>query len=327
VSDALLALLAGGEVHSGQDLAAALGMTRAAVWKQIESLRRLGVEVDAVRGRGYRLARPVELLDSGTIQAMLTADARSRLASFGLFRSVDSTNARLLAAEPPPAGRAALCIAEYQTAGRGRRGRTWVAPLGSGLCLSVAWRFATPPPQLGALGLAAGVGVAQALHGLACGNVRLKWPNDLVADGDKLGGILTELQGEMDGPAHVVCGVGINVDLPARARARIAADGNSHVTDVRTVAGGAAPGRNALAAAIGSALIATLARFEVEGFAPFRAAWSALDALAGADVVVTSGSHAHGGRARGVDHDGALLLERDGRVERVVAGEATVRRR
>jgi BirA family biotin operon repressor/biotin-[acetyl-CoA-carboxylase] ligase len=326
VSEALLRLLAGGGVHSGQDLAGALGMTRAAVWKQIEALRKLGVEVHAVRGRGYRLARPVELLDSAAIQAMLGPDARARLASFALFRSVDSTNARLMAAEPPPAGRAALCIAEYQTAGRGRRGRTWIAPLGSGLCLSVAWRFAVPPPQLGALGLAAGAAVAQALHALGCTRVRLKWPNDLVANGDKLGGILTELQGEVDGPAHVVCGVGINVDLPAAARERIAADGNPHVTDVRTIAGDASPGRNALAAAIASALIGMLARFETEGFAPFREAWQSLDALAGCDVVVTSGERVQEGRARGVDHDGALLLEHGGRVERVVAGEATLRR-
>jgi BirA family biotin operon repressor/biotin-[acetyl-CoA-carboxylase] ligase len=326
VSDALLALLATGEVRSGEALAASLGMTRAAVWKQIESLRRLGVEVDAVSGRGYRLAEPLELLDEDRIGRGLTGGARERLASLELLRSVDSTNARLLAAGPPPPGRARLCIAEYQTAGRGRRGRKWVAPLGAGLCLSVAWRFVTPPPQLGALGLALGAGVAQVLHGLGLHAIRLKWPNDLVAGGAKLGGILTELQGEVDGPAHVVAGIGINVALPAAARAEIAVDGNPLVTDLRSLAeGGQAPGRNALAAAVASALVETLARFESGGFAAFRAAWSELDALAGAEVVVRSGERTQSGRARGVDHDGALLLESAGRIERVVAGEASLR--
>jgi BirA family biotin operon repressor/biotin-[acetyl-CoA-carboxylase] ligase len=321
----LLVLLASGEVRSGEALAGRLGITRAAVWKQIGALRKLGVEIEAVPGQGYRLARPFELLDARAIEAQLSDRAHAQLASLEVLRSVDSTNARLLAAAPPPAGRAALCFAEYQTSGRGRRGRSWVAPLGAGLCMSVAWRFVTPPPQLGALGLAIGVGAAHALHALGYGDVQLKWPNDLVARGAKLGGILTELQGEMDGPAHVVVGIGVNVDLPAAARQAIAAAGNPQVTDLREL-GGAAPARNELAAAIASALIETLARFELAGFAAFRAAWSALDVLAGEEVVVRSGERTQSGRACGVDQDGALMLEHEGRVQRLVAGEASLRR-
>jgi BirA family biotin operon repressor/biotin-[acetyl-CoA-carboxylase] ligase len=322
----LLLLLASGKVRSGEALAGELGVTRAAVWKQIGALRKLGVEIEAVAGQGYRLTRPFELLDGRAIGAQLSDRAHAQLASLDVLRSVDSTNARLLAAPPPPAGRAALCIAEYQTAGRGRRGRSWVAPLGAGLCMSVAWQFVTPPPQLGALGLAIGVGAAHALHALGFGDVQLKWPNDLVARGAKLGGILTELQGEMDGPAHVVVGIGLNVDLPAAAREAIAAAGNPQVTDLRELAGGPAPSRNEIAAAIASALIETLARFELAGFAAFRAAWSALDVLAGEEVVVRSGDRTHSGRACGVDQDGALMLEHEGRVQRLVAGEASLRR-
>jgi BirA family biotin operon repressor/biotin-[acetyl-CoA-carboxylase] ligase len=327
MSDALLALLAPGHVRSGEALAASLGLTRAAVWKQIGALRKLGVEIEAVPGQGYRLVRPIELLDAHAIESNLSDRARALLASLEVLRSVDSTNARLLAATPPPAGRAAVCIAEYQTAGRGRRGRTWVAPLGAGLCMSVAWCFATPPPQLGALGLAIGIGAANALHSYGYGQVQLKWPNDLVARDAKLGGILTELHGEMDGPAHVVVGMGVNYDLPAAARAVVAAEGNPKVTDLRELSDGAVPGRNELVAALVSALIETLARFELTGFASFRSAWSALDVLAGEDVVVRSGERTQSGRACGVDQDGALVLESDdGIVQRVVAGEASLRR-
>jgi BirA family biotin operon repressor/biotin-[acetyl-CoA-carboxylase] ligase len=322
----LLLLLASGEVRSGEALAGKLGITRAAVWKQIGALRKLGVEIEAVPGQGYRLARPFEPLDARAIETQLSDRAHAQLASLEVLRSVDSTNARLIAVAPPPAGRAAVCIAEHQTAGRGRRGRTWVAPLGAGLCMSVAWQFSTPPPQLGALGLAIGVGAAHALHALGFGDVQLKWPNDLVARGAKLGGILTELQGEMDGPAHVVVGIGLNMDLPPAAREQIAAAGNPAVTDLRELGGGTSPSRNEVAAAIASALIETLARFELAGFAAFRAAWSALDVLAGEEVVVRSGERTQTGRACGVDQDGALMLEREGRVQRLVAGEASLRR-
>ena len=326
MNDTLVALLAGGGVRSGEALARALGISRAAVWKQIATLRKLGVEIEAVPGQGYRLARPFELLDAGVIATLLSDAASARIASFEVLRSVDSTNARLLAAPPPPEGCAAVCIAEYQTAGRGRRGRSWVAPLGAGVCMSVAWRFTSPPPQLGALGLAMGVGAARALHSLGYGLVQLKWPNDLVAGDAKLGGILSEMQGEMDGPAHVVVGIGVNVDLPRAAREAIAAAGNPRVTDLRELGDGAVPARNDVAASLASGLIETLARFEVAGFATFRAAWSTLDVLAGEDVVVHSGERMQEGRACGVDQDGALILEHEGRMQRIVAGEATLRR-
>jgi len=326
MSDALLALLAPGGVRSGEALAAALGLTRAAVWKQISALRKLGVEIEAVPGQGYRLVRPIELLDARAIESNLSDRARALITSFQVLRSVDSTNARLMAAPGPTPGQAAVCIAEYQTAGRGRRGRAWVAPLGAGLCMSVSWSFVTPPPQLGALGLAIGVGAAHALHSYGYSEVQLKWPNDLVARGAKLGGILTELQGEMDGPAHVVVGIGVNYELPPVARAAVAAEGNPRVTDLRELTEGVAPGRNEIAAALVSALVETLARFELTGFASFRSAWSTLDVLAGEDVVVRSGERTESGRACGVDQDGALMLEHDGLVRRVVAGEASVRR-
>jgi BirA family biotin operon repressor/biotin-[acetyl-CoA-carboxylase] ligase len=326
MKDALLVLLAGGGVRSGEALARQLGISRAAVWKQIAALRRLGVEIEAVAGQGYRLARPFELLDAQRITTNLSDAASARIASLEVLRSVDSTNARLLAAPPPPEGHAAVCVAEHQTAGRGRRGRSWIAPLGAGVCLSVGWRFTTPPPQLGALGLAMGVGAAHALHALGYGLVQLKWPNDLVARDAKLGGILSEMQGEMDGPAHVVVGIGVNLDLPPAARELIAAAGNPRVTDLRELGDGAAPARNEVAAALVSALIETLVRFELAGFATFRAAWSTLDVLAGEDVVVHSGERTQEGRACGVDQDGALMLEHEGRVQRIVAGEATLRR-
>src|SRR5262245_37179334 len=154
--DALLRALADGELHSGEDLARAFAVTRAAVGKCMPKLAGWGLEVRAVPGAGYRLARPIDLLDARELQAALAPSTSRRLARLTVHTEIDSTNRALLESEPPRSGQLAACIAEFQRAGRGRRGRRWTTPLGGGLCLSVAWQFAGTPPDLPALTLAAG---------------------------------------------------------------------------------------------------------------------------------------------------------------------------
>jgi BirA family biotin operon repressor/biotin-[acetyl-CoA-carboxylase] ligase len=319
----LLVLLADGQLRSGEWLAGELKVSRAAVWKGVQRLRALGVVVEALPRRGYRLSNPVELLDAGCISAELEAQRMAQLRTLELKFEVDSTNTWLLAAAPPPLGQADACLSELQHAGRGRRGRRWIAPFGAGVALSVAWTFSDGAGALAALSLGVGVAVSRALVRAGARGVTLKWPNDIWLHDRKLGGVLIELRAEASGPAHVVIGVGVNVNLPAQARRDIEAGG----VRVAAVADACAalPSRNLVAGAILDELLSMLAQFEREGFAAFRDAWTALDALSGRPARVLLGDTAISGTARGVDQEGALLLDTGDRVQRFVSGEASLR--
>jgi BirA family biotin operon repressor/biotin-[acetyl-CoA-carboxylase] ligase len=320
----LLRLLADGREHSGEALAASLAVSRAAVWKQVRHLSSWGLEVEAVAGRGYRLAPPLELLDGAALFAALPEHARGRLRRLDVVDELASTNEALLAVTDLAPGRADACLAEFQTEGRGRRGRRWLAPFGSAICLSVSWCFAEVPPQLSALSLAAGVAVRRALSGLGIGGVELKWPNDILWQGRKLGGILCELRIEAAGPAYVVIGLGLNLRLPPALRAAIAETGNE-VAALNEIVENGLPGRSLLAAALLGQLLLALEEFELAGFRPFFEEWRAADALAARPARVEHGGTLSEGTARGIDQDGALLLEVSGQLQRFVSGEVSLR--
>ena len=217
----LLVLLCDGRLHSGAQLAAALGVSRAAVWKLVGELRKAGVAIESLSRRGYRLPAPVELLDAARMRAEARTHEHRLPDALAVHFLTDSTNEHLHAAPPPPPGVARVAFAELQSAGRGRRGRSWIAPFGSGLTFSIAWTFAETPADLPALGLALGVAIAKVLRGLGAQSLTLKWPNDLLHDGRKLGGLLTQLRQEAGGAATVVAGLGLNLVLPADARLAI----------------------------------------------------------------------------------------------------------
>lgn len=324
-AEALLALLADGALHSGAVLAGRLGVSRAAVWKLVGDLRERGVPVESLARRGYRLPAPVELLDLERMRQAAGRRGRALPASVEVLFETDSTNTWLYAAPPPPPGMPRIVLAELQRAGRGRRGRSWLAPFASGLTFSVAWTFAETPPGLPATGLALGVAVAETLRELGLGDVGLKWPNDIVWRQRKLGGLLLQMRSEAGGPASVVAGLGLNLALPAAARDALSAAGALPVADLREAMAGHGPGRNELAAALSTALLAALAEFEREGFGAFAPRWARLDALAGARVRVAQGTGSVEGEARGTDADGALLVAVDGRVERFHSGDVSLR--
>jgi BirA family transcriptional regulator, biotin operon repressor / biotin---[acetyl-CoA-carboxylase] ligase len=319
----LVVLLADGELRSGQWLARELDVSRAAVWKAVERLRALGVEVIASARRGYRLAAAIELLDASAIEREVAAGRRARLRRLELSFEVDSTNTRLVQAPPPPPNVADACVTELQHAGRGRRGRRWIAPFGASLAMSVAFTFADAPRGLSALSLAVGVAVVRALERAGAGGLALKWPNDIWLGGRKVGGILIELKAEVSGPVHVVIGVGLNVSLSAEHRNQIELTG-ARVAAVADACR-AAPSRNVLAGAVLDELLAMLGQFAQGGFASFRRDWDGLDALEGREVQVVLADSAVSGVARGVDDDGALLVQTRAGVRRFVSGEASLR--
>ena len=319
----LLVLLADGEVHSGEWLAAELRQTRAAVWKGVERLRALGINVQALARRGYRLAAPVELLDGGQIRAQLSAQSAAHLRGLESLFEVDSTNSRLLASAAPPPSMADVCIAELQHAGRGRLGRRWFAPFGGSLAMSLGWTCSDVVRTLPALSLGVGVAVSRGLARAGAEGISLKWPNDIWFNDRKLGGVLIELRGEAGGPAHVVIGVGVNISLPEETRLEVEAGGVA----VAAVADACRqpPSRNFAAGAILDELLSMLLQYERFGFAAFRDAWTALDGLSGRPAQVIVGQSSILGIARGVDADGALLLETPDRLQRFVSGEASLR--
>jgi BirA family biotin operon repressor/biotin-[acetyl-CoA-carboxylase] ligase len=311
------------EFQSGEALAAELAVTRAAVWKAVEHLRELGVPLEAQPNRGYRLARGLSALAVQRIEALLPADVRARIESLSIEWTLESTNTRLLEALPPAAGSAAVLLTEHQTGGRGRRGRGWLAPPGGAVCFSLAWQYPDLPADLSALSLVVGLCVVGALKDLGVVGVRLKWPNDLVTAGGKLGGILIEMRAEAGGPVHVVVGIGLNVMLGEEARAAVKALGTSaddlraHRTPV--------PDRNAIVAALLQRLIPAIKDFPRHGFAPHLGAWHECDALRECEVRVENAGEIIGGVARGIDSHGALLIETPAGVQRFISGEVTVR--
>ena len=319
----VFAELADGEFHSGEQLAETLGVSRSAIWKAVESLRELGATLHAVRNKGYRLRSGSDALDAERIYGLLSPTVRNHVLSVEAAWTVDSTNSVLLARQNPPFGACEIRLAEYQTAGRGRRGRAWVAPPGGSICLSLSWAFKEVPQDLGALGLVIGVCALRALRDSGLEDARLKWPNDIVVDGKKLGGILIELRAESSGPACVVIGIGLNVALGVNVLKALEDTGVS-ATDLAT-AGLKQPSRNAIAAAVVGEVVRGLLVFEKDGLKAFAEEWRAVDALRGRQIDVHTLEGIARGLARGIDLHGALVVETPQGVKRFISGDVTVR--
>lgn len=316
----ILARLAQGGPCSGEGLAVECGMSRAAVAKHVRRLREAGWPIQARRGVGYRLAHGLRPLCRSAIADGLAA-VDGRVMDLEVCPEVDSTNSRLADVALPADGRAQLCIAEHQTAGRGRRGRSWHASAGGGITFSLSRLFERPPAELLGLGLVAGVAVAEALAAQGLAGLRLKWPNDIQVGDAKLGGILVELAGEAAGPTRAIVGIGLNYDL-ADAPASL----TQAAADVRGTAT-PAPDRSALAGALMAALIRELDEFGHEGLAPYLERWTGLDALAGRNVEVEAPGGPVAGVAAGLAPDGALRLTTASGERRFLSGDVSVRAR
>lgn len=309
---ALLRLLADAEFHSGRALAATLGVSRAELRSGIRSVGALGLCVLGLRGRGYRLAEPVDLLDGGRL-ASLPPPAFA----VELVDECASTNGVLME-RARLGGLGAVALAcEHQTAGHGRRGKRWESGIGSDLTFSVLWRFAQGAGALSGLSLAVGVALVRALARLGYEGVQLKWPNDLMLRGRKLGGILIEVTGHHTGPSAVVAGIGLNVRWSAARSAAVdqPATGLSEENS-------AVPSRSALLAGLLAELHSVLEQFARAGFAPFRDEWLRHHAWQGRQVTLRVAERTVAdGEAVGIGEDGALLVRSSRGVERFHSGE------
>jgi BirA family biotin operon repressor/biotin-[acetyl-CoA-carboxylase] ligase len=266
----------------------------------------------------------IDALDAAALTKAVEGPLRGRVRRIEVFAELPSTNSYLLAAAQPAPALADVCLAELQTAGRGRLGRSWHAPFGAGVCLSVGWQLAVPSQELPALTLALGVVVRRVVADFTGAAIGLKWPNDVVHEDRKLGGILVEVGGVASGGYRVVAGLGLNVAFPAESLATVAETANG-ATDLRSITGNPPP-RTELALALIAAFADVFGSYAATGFAPYRDEWRSADTLKGKPIRVQAPSGAWFGTAAGIDDDGALLvMTADGSARRVTSGEVSVR--
>jgi len=308
----LISILADGEFHSGEQLGERLGMSRAAINKHVQTLRDWGVDVFTVPGKGYSLPEPIQLLD----QSFISGQIKQGLVA--VLPVIDSTNQYLLdRIGTLQSGDA--CVAEYQQAGRGRRGRKWFSPFGANLYLSMYWRLEQGPAAAIGLSLVIGIVMAEVLRDLGASQVRVKWPNDLYLQDRKLAGILVELTGKTGDAAQIVIGAGINLAM-RQVESDVINQGWINLQEAGIVID-----RNTLAARLINELRAALELFEQEGLTPYLSRWEKLDNFINRPVKLIIGDKEIVGISRGIDAQGALLLEQDGATKAWMGGEISLR--
>lgn len=280
-----------------------------------------GIRIDAVPGKGYRLAKPVEFLDPEAILGMLSGDTRSGLSCLIVHDQVASTNTWLMQRIPEGMASGTACLAEQQKSGKGRHGRTWVSPFGSNIYLSLLWRFSFPPAGLAGLSLAAGVGVALALSEVGVKGLGLKWPNDVLWDRRKLAGLLIEVSGEAQGPTAVVCGIGVNTLLSEGDAQAI----DQPWTDLSQILGSGAFSRNTVAARVLDRLVWVMREYERGRLETFLPMWRRFDAYQGQRIALRLGDETIRGTHAGIDDTGALRLVHERGISHFMAGEVTLR--
>ncbi|MEO9654386.1 biotin--[acetyl-CoA-carboxylase] ligase [Marinomonas sp.] len=314
---AILALLSDSKFHSGEELGEALGITRAAVWKQLKKLETMGLAVHSVKGRGYRLPAPLELLSNSTLAEYGVPEAVALQLKFDTESTNKDAKQYIAMNRPLPV----LLATERQTQGKGRRGRQWEGGLAKNLMMSFVWRFESGPSVIEGLSLAVGVAVARVLKKIGVPNPGLKWPNDVQVDGKKLCGILLEMVADQD-VCHVIIGIGMNVEMDDKTMAQV----DQPWTDL-TSRLPQRPSRNHILAELAQELVVVCQAFETgHGMKLYQNQWQAHDVLYNQNITVTSVHQTRHGVARGIDEKGALLMEENGEIVALHGGEISVRR-
>ncbi|AEP28819.1 bifunctional biotin--[acetyl-CoA-carboxylase] ligase/biotin operon repressor BirA [Brumicola nitratireducens] len=312
----LIKQLANGDFNSGELLGELVGVSRSAVANHIKYLTNIGLDVFSVKGRGYRLASPLQLLDQNKISALLGQQSTNVVEVVSI---IDSTNTYVKEhLHQLPKGY--VCLAEAQTHGRGRRGKTWVSPFGSSIYMSMAWTFKGGYQSMAGLSLLVGIAINRSLKTMGIKDCKLKWPNDVFHNCRKLAGILVEVEGQVGSDASAVIGIGINVDLP-----NAVSEIDQPFVDLVSITQKPVD-RNELVALIILTLTTMLTEFELKGLAPFLSEWREADLFYNEYVYLESGSNRIHGLSKGINEGGALMLENAGKVTPHHGGEISVRK-
>lgn len=305
----LIEILADGNFHSGEELASDFGITRAGINKYIKVLREWGIELSSIQGKGYSLNIPMDLFNKSKIDQYYQADSRVEILPI-----IDSTNQYMLD-KIPDLKSGDCCIAEFQSKARGRRGRQWFSPFGTNLYFSMYWRLEQGIAAAMGLSLVVGIVVTQTLRELSGQDIKVKWPNDLYLNDQKLAGILVELAGKTGDCAHVVIGIGVNLNM-TNPDTNIVNQKWANLGNIN---------RNLLVAKIAKTLRENLEKFEKNGLAFFIDDWNHLDNFIHRPVKLLIGDEVIRGIAKGINDQGALLLEQDGKIEAYIGGEISLR--
>ena len=311
----LLSILNDNTFHSGETLGVTLGISSAEISNHIKVLTTLGLDILSVRGKGYCLYQRLMLLNTQKIREQLDS---THSADVEVLNVIGSTN-QYLKDKSIDVENGHTCLAEAQTAGRGRHGRKWVSPYAASLYLSMHWSFSGGYSVLGGLSLAIGVAIVDALNQCGVQGIQLKWPNDIYAQGKKLAGVLIEVEGQIGSNCKAIIGVGLNVALPK----------NVQIIDQPWIdlAQLTDPliNRNFLAGTLINELASSLTLFERDGLKPFISKWRALDIYANKAVKLIIGTQSITGINQGIDENGAILLETEQGVKAYHGGEISVR--
>jgi BirA family biotin operon repressor/biotin-[acetyl-CoA-carboxylase] ligase len=327
VKEHLIKSLAQGQFVSGQLLGEQLGISRTAIAKHIKALTEMGLDIYCVTGKGYKLSQPLKLLEKEKIIKSLTGQLTAHSSSdapdssfIEVHSLIDSTNDYLMRRLPNQVASGQVCLAEYQSAGRGRRGRQWISPFGSQIYLSMYWYLEQGLSAAMGLSVVTALAVSDAIKAHSGVQVQLKWPNDIYLDGVKLAGILIDLEGQALEPSHCVIGIGLNLNMPSESGKLIEqkwTDLQSHSkVDID---------RNALSAQLIYCLQRRLLEHQQLGLSPMLDEWHVHDAFLNKRVKLITGDRTTHGICRGVNNQGALLLEVNGQVQPIYGGEVSLR--
>jgi BirA family biotin operon repressor/biotin-[acetyl-CoA-carboxylase] ligase len=329
IQEELIQYLSGGQFVSGQWLGEKLGVSRAAISNHISSLVDMGLDIYSVTGKGYKLSEPLTLLDEKTIQRTLLELGQKNKVE--VHNIIDSTNSYLLRRLPNQNHNLQVCLAEYQDSGRGRRGRKWISPFGSHIYMSMYWYLEQGMAAAMGLSVVSALAVSDAIKDLYKINVQLKWPNDIYFGGVKLAGILIDLEGQALEPCHCVIGIGLNINMPEKSAEQV----DQPWTDLQEVINkNAANGkqvdagvidRDELAATLISKLTLRLKQHQSEGLTSMISEWAQQDFYLNKSVRLITGTREKKGICRGINNQGALLLEADGQISPIYGGEVSLR--
>ncbi|HQV79702.1 MAG: bifunctional biotin--[acetyl-CoA-carboxylase] ligase/biotin operon repressor BirA [Agitococcus sp.] len=318
----LLLLIADAKFHSGEALAQQLGVSRTTISKKIKHWQQCGLDIDVVHGKGYRLQQPIEWLNQQAIWQAIPQHIQASIHHLDIQAIVSSTNDVVAQQLQNQKKSGMVCIAEMQQAGRGRRGRTWFSPPAGTFYGSVGWLFSDGFQVLEGLSLAIGVAVIEALESCGVHDLSLKWPNDILWHGKKLGGVLIEVNAEMDGVCAVVVGVGVNLSLPQAIKQQI----QQPSVDIKEITGQRV-NRHQITAALISHIVSLLQGYAQQGFNAWHKKWQSYDALYGQEVEVLGLAQAITGTAQGIDKQGAFIINTATGLQFISGGEVSLRKK
>ena len=321
IKELLINKLSSGDFVSGQLLGDEIGVSRAAISKQINTLSEMGLDVFRVTGKGYKLKSPLELLSKSKIIAQLAnMNDENEVPLIEVHNIIDSTNDYLMRRIPNHIQKGQVCIAEYQSAGRGRRGRQWISPFGSHLYMSVYWFIENGMSAAMGLSTVVALAISDAVKALYKIQVELKWPNDIYINGLKLAGVLIDLEGSPHESCHIVIGIGLNVNMPDKSGEQVGqpwTDLQKHTQEPID--------RNILIAKIIECLFFRLNEHKHHGLDSLVKEWNAQDYFFNKQVKLITGKNHTQGKCKGINNQGALLLEVDNKLTAVYGGEVSLR--